>query len=190
MSSSSSTMVDKGKQRETDDLRQPPRQSLPKPSTPAQSRCPTTNAHVTRQAPSPAERAESGDVQRSPPSYLRAGPLMDNLLHSAPPPVSKSTSLIHCANTAPTPAMDLLRKDTGRDGKGPVDTEGRIELSLNITKPLPPLPSSSRPSPTSAASRTPSDWDIDFESTKIIQDTNSCPALNIVIFIVGSRGER
>ena len=65
-------------------------------------------------------------------------------------------------------------------GKAPVigvDTDGKIQLSLNITKTLPGLPP-----------MMPDEDEPTLEGEG--DDTNEdCPPLNIVIFIVGSRGK-
>lgn len=55
---------------------------------------------------------------------------------------------------------------------------------MDTGKSLPPLPSSSEQTLGSGAS----DSGVDFETTKTGQYADDCPALNIAIFIVGSRG--
>ena len=55
--------------------------------------------------------------------------------------------------------------------------DGKIELSFNLTGKIPPLPLSIRTAIKSGADLAS---DVDTE--------DHCPALNIVIFIVGSRG--
>jgi hypothetical protein len=60
------------------------------------------------------------------------------------------------------------------EGQAQIDDEGRIDVTLNVKKTLPPIP----------LEDTTSFW-----SEETSQGGWDCPPLNIVIFIVGSRGE-
>lgn len=57
------------------------------------------------------------------------------------------------------------------------DTEGKFELRLDITKKLPPLPDEATLKEES-----------DIFEIGVDPHSSNCPPLNIVIFIVGSRG--
>jgi len=86
-------------------------------------------------------------------------------------------------------AEKAARRLTMKDATGPgdktnvqdpsgvtaIDTAGKIELSLNITKALPNLPVAP-------------DTDHSLADVMSLSSPEDCPPLNIVIFIVGSRG--
>lgn len=69
--------------------------------------------------------------------------------------------------------VDVAIDESAVEGQAQIDDEGRIDVTLNVKKTLPPLP----------LEDTTSVW-----SEETSQGVWDCPPLNIVIFIVGSRG--